>query len=90
MMISAFFYGDPGSDQDLLCEAIFEDHGGKHQWSETSMFLDGSEKDERNVTYDVPDDKVEAVAVALEKAGFWLTPKNSVDKIVMQSTILKR
>jgi hypothetical protein len=65
MLVSAFFIGTPGDEKDELCENIFETHGGDHVDSGTFL-----ETYERDVTYELSADKVEACVAALQQAGF--------------------
>lgn len=72
MRLSAFFYGDPGSDLDKACNHIFRNHDGTMIGA--GSWLVGEAAGERDVEYEVPDDKVEACQTALKKAGFRLEP----------------
>lgn len=69
MKISAYFNGEPGGPHDKACESIFEARGGSFIGAGTTLVIG-----ERDVRYDVPDDKAEDCKAALKKAGFRLEP----------------
>ncbi len=72
MRISAYFYGTPDDNMDRAARSIFETRGGRSIGAGTWMV--GPSQGERDVEYEVPDDKSEETKTALKKAGFRLTP----------------
>ena len=70
--VFAYFYGGPGDDLDKAANAIFKDHGGQHVGSGTMLV--GAGAGERDVQYDIPEDRVESCRASLKKAGFRLEP----------------
>ncbi len=70
--VSAYFFGEPGGAHDKAATHIFETHGGHHIGSGT--LLVGPSAGERDVQYDVPDDRLDDCKATLKKAGFQLGP----------------
>jgi hypothetical protein len=64
-VVAVYFVGGPGSEQDKLCNRIFEAHNGR--FTDCGTF---AETYERNVEYEIPIDKVDACVTALKAAGF--------------------
>ncbi len=73
MRVTAYFYGGPGDPLDRACRSIFEAVDGARSIGAGTMLV-GNGAGERDVEYDVPADKADAVRVALKKAGFRLEP----------------
>jgi hypothetical protein len=69
--ISARFFGKPGSPKDEMVHSIFETHGGVFLCCATHV---GPAAPERDVRYEVPEDRFEACRAALKKAGARLEP----------------
>lgn len=76
MRIIAYFYGGPGDPLDKACRSLFEAVDGARSIGAGTMLV-GKGAGERDVEYDVPDDKADDVRAALKKAGFRLTPTPS-------------
>lgn len=72
MDILAYFYGGPGDSLDKAARHIFAEYGGRSIGAGTVML--GHNVGERDVQYDVPEDRAEACRAALKKAGFRLEP----------------
>ncbi len=72
MNITVYFFGGPGGMLDKAARHIFESHGGRNIGAGT--FLPTGERD---VEYDVPNDRVLACREALEKAGLRLSSSGS-------------
>jgi hypothetical protein len=64
--LSAYFFGKPGSPKDEMVRSIFETHGGVFRGCGTLL---GRAAPERDVCYEVPEDRFEACRAALKKAG---------------------
>lgn len=64
MKISAFHKEPAGSELDLHCRTIFEINGGEFLNSGTAL-----ETMDRELEYEIPDDKAEAVQDLLKVAG---------------------
>jgi len=84
-VVSAYFsrHGDPGEKEDKAAIRIFEWHGGRHVSSGT--VVSGPAKGERDIQYDVPEDRAEQCRQVLKKAGFRLEP-TSAESIPVSDT----
>lgn len=69
-MVSAYFVDLETIDRGQQCREIFRRFGGVNGGSGT-FILTG----ERDMQYDIPEDKVEPLEKALLDAGFYLTPQ---------------
>lgn len=78
MMITVYFTGQPGGPHDRAATHIFENHGGEHIGSGNMMI--GPRAGERDVQYEVPDDRAEACRTVLRNAGFRFEPTPLLDK----------
>jgi hypothetical protein len=65
--VIAYFNGDAGDPLDQKCHSIFVAYGGK-------LIGEGTHLGERDIEYEVPQHKADAVCAALKKAGFRLKP----------------
>lgn len=72
MNITVYFFGGAGDPLDKAAKHIFRDHGGNPVGSGT--FLPTGERD---VEYDVPENRVMACREALVKAGLRLRSAGS-------------
>lgn len=72
MRIRAYFYDGPGSTLDKMCRSIFEARGGRSIGAGT--LLVGPTAGERDVEYDIPDNRADDCRTALKRAGFRLEP----------------
>jgi hypothetical protein len=70
--LSAYFFGKPGSPKDQMVQSTFETHGGVFRGCGTLLL--GRTAPERDVRYEVPEDRVEACRAALKKMGVRLKP----------------
>lgn len=69
--LSAYFFAKLGSPKDEMVRVIFETHGGVFLCCGT---LPGPAAPQRDVRYEVPEDRYEACRAALKEAGARLKP----------------
>ena len=70
--VSAYFYAEPGSNQEKACRSIFDARGGLYVGAGSWMI--GPSIGERDVQYMMPPRRVDETKVALKKAGFRIEP----------------
>lgn len=75
--LKAYFFGEPGGSVDRAVAAVFEARGGKHICS--GILLAGPNVGERDVEYEVPDEKSAECAGALLRIGVRLKPAPLVE-----------
>jgi hypothetical protein len=69
--LSVYFFGKPGSPKDEMVHSIFKIHGGVFRGCGTLL---GRAAPERDVHYEVPENRLEACRAALKEVGVRMKP----------------